>query len=90
VKRGSKISQVLERYPEEIPPLFVKMVLVGEKTGRLDRSLSNLVSFYQREMDWALEGLVRMLEPAIIVVLGVMVGGLIISILLPLYRVGVF
>jgi len=90
VKRGSKISQVLERYPEEIPPLFVKTVLVGEKTGRLDRSLSNLVSFYQREMDWALEGLVRLLEPAIIVVLGVMVGGLVISILLPLYRVGVF
>ena len=63
------------------------MALVGERTGTLDKTLMNLVSFYQKETERTAENLLSVLEPLLIVFLGVVVGGLIAAFLLPLYQV---
>ena len=63
------------------------MTAVGEKTGTLDKTLLDIVSFYQKETDRTIDNLLSILEPALIIFLGLVVGGLMASVLLPLYRV---
>jgi type IV pilus assembly protein PilC len=86
VRRGEAISSVLNRFPKVFPPVFSQMALVGERTGTLDKSLMNLVDFYQEEVNRTVDNLVSILEPALIVFLGVVVGGLMAAILMPIYR----
>lgn len=85
VKRGEPISSVLQWYPDIISPLFTQMVIVGEKTGTLDTSLMNVVEFYQKEVDRTLENIISLLTPIVIIFLGILVAGLMASVLLPLY-----
>jgi len=85
VEKGSMINMVLDRYPKLVSPFFFQMVLVGEKTGTLDSSLKNVVSFYDEDVDRDLKNFVKILEPLFIVLLGVVVGGLVASVLLPIY-----
>jgi len=85
VGAGESISSVLIQSPELFEPIFIQMVLVGEKTGTLERTLMDLVAFYQREIDNSINNIISILEPALIVFLGVVVGGLILAILMPLY-----
>jgi len=87
VKRGERMSVLFERYPKEITPLFVQIVVVGEKTGRIDLSLTNVVDFYQKEVERALENLMRLLEPLIIIFLGLLVGLLVASVIVPIYQI---
>lgn len=87
VKRGEQISALLEKHPREITPLFIQMIVVGEKTGRLESSLVNVVDFYQKEVDRALENFMRLLEPIMMVVFGLLVGGLMAAVIMPLYQV---
>jgi len=86
VRRGEPVSSVLGRSPENFPPVFTQMTLVGEKTGTLDKTLMDVVDFYQKEVDRTVENLFSILEPALIVFLGLIVAGLMAAILLPLYR----
>lgn len=86
VKRGDSISSILGRYPDEIPPFFVQMTVVGEKTGRLDECLRDAVDFYKKEVDRSLNSLTELLEPIMIVILGLAVAILMISVLMPLYQ----
>ena len=86
VKRGEPISAVLSNHPGLFPPVFVQMVLVGEKTGSLDEVLMNITEFYQKEIDRAIDGLLGILEPIMIAFLGLIVGGMMFSILTPLYK----
>ena len=86
VRKGEPISSVLARVPEVFPPVFVQMVLVGEKTGTLDSTLINIVNFYKKEIDRTIDNLLSILEPALIVFLGVIVAGLMLAILVPLYQ----
>lgn len=86
VRRGEKISKMLSDYPDHFPPMVVQMVAVGEKTGKLEESLMNSVSFYQKEVDRAIDALLSILEPALIIFLGGIVGGLMAAILMPLYQ----
>ena len=88
VQKGNKISTVLQKYPAEFPPVFTQMVFVGEKSGSLDKTLSNVVSFYQKEVERTVEAFLSIIEPALIVFLGLIVGGLLASVLLPLYQLG--
>lgn len=90
VKKGSRISQVLQKYPSQFPPVFTQMVFVGEKSGTLDKSLMSIVRFYQKEVELAVEKLLSVLEPALIVVLGLLVGGMMASVMLPLYNMASF
>lgn len=87
VKKGEPISSLLARYPEEFPPLFIQMLVVGEKTGHLESSLRNTVDFYQKEVDRGLEDFMRTLEPTLIIVFGLLVGGLMASVMVPVYQI---
>ena len=86
VKAGSSLSQSLERH-EHIPPLLVSMIRVGEETGSLTQILKTLSSFYKREVDDAVDTLVGFIEPIMIVALGLGVGILLASVLLPIYNI---
>jgi len=86
VRKGETISSVLSQVPELFTPVFVQMVLIGEKTGTLDSTLMNIVDFYQKEVDRAIDNLLSILEPVLIIFLGVVVAGLMLSILMPLYQ----
>ena len=85
VKKGQKISSILEHYPQYISPIFYQMIVVGEKTGTLESSLLNIVGFYEEETDRSLENFAKLLEPIMIIILGLLVGGLIAAVLLPIY-----
>jgi len=90
VRKGETMSSVLGNYPDLISPLFYQMVSVGEKTGRLDSSLKNVVEFYQRDVDQGLNSFISLLEPVFIVLLGGVVGGVMAAVLMPLYSMGAF
>lgn len=87
VRKGEKISHVLNRYPNEFPPLLSQMVTIGEKTGTLDESLMNVVEFYRKETARAIDSLLSILEPLMVILLGGIVAGLMGAILLPLYKI---
>lgn len=90
VKRGEPMSSILSRYQEFFPPLFVQMTIVGERTGQLGPALMNIVNFYQSDVERTLDSFVSLLEPILIIGLGVIVAGLVMAFLLPIYRFGVF
>jgi type IV pilus assembly protein PilC len=87
VRGGKSLSQSLDPYPHEIPKIMVQMIRVGEETGEVGKILDTLAKFYKREVDNAIESLLGMIEPAMIVLLGVGVGGLLTSVLIPIYDI---
>lgn len=87
VKSGLALSAALEKYPAEIPGIMTQMVKVGEETGSLGPILKTLANFYKREVDDAVDTLVGMIEPVMIVVLGLGVGILLVSVLVPIYNI---
>ncbi len=86
VKAGSSLSGALEKHPE-MPPIMIQMVKVGEETGSLGSILKTLAVFYKREVDDAVDTLVGLIEPIMIVALGLGVGVLLTSILVPIYNI---
>lgn len=87
VRRGEAMSSILEKYPEVVPPLFTQMTLVGEKAGQISPALMNIVGFYKKDVDRTLDNFVGFLEPLLIIFLGVIVAGLMVSVLMPIYQV---
>ena len=85
LKSGSLISAVMYKY-HEIPTIMVQMMKVGEETGKLGFVLQTLSRFYRREVENEIKTLVDLIEPAMIVILGVMVGILLTSVLMPIYN----
>ena len=86
VKSGLALSAAFERHGEQMPGIMVQMVKVGEETGALGSILKNLTEFYKREVDDAVDTLVGLIEPVMIVVLGLGVGLLLVSVLMPIYN----
>jgi len=89
VKKGKKISVTLENYPHVISPIFFQMIVVGEKTGSLDATLLNVVEFYQKDIDRDTDNFIKMIEPILIIILGLLVGGLAMAVLMPIYSFGI-
>lgn len=87
VRRGEMISGTLIKYPKHFPVLFIQMIVVGEKTGNVDSSLKNVVSFYQGDVDRSLDAIVKMMEPAMIALVGGLVGFVVMSVLTPIYQI---
>lgn len=87
VKGGASVSDSLGKYKEEIPGIIVQMVKVGEETGELGQILKTMAKFYQREVNAAMETLISLIEPVMIVFLGLAVGVLLASVLIPIYNV---
>ncbi len=72
----------------QFPKLIVAMVKVGEETGRLDEMLDTIARFYEDEVDRTVEGLITLIEPMLIVILGTIVGGILIALYLPIFKIG--
>ncbi len=86
VKSGMSLSDSASRFPE-MPNIMVAMMKVGEETGQLSGILKTLAKFYQREVVAAVDTLVDLIEPLMIVLLGLGVGFLLASVLIPIYNV---
>lgn len=86
VRTGVALSGALGR-SALIPQVMVQMVRVGEETGEVGNILETLAKFYKREVDNAVDTLVGLIEPAMIVMLGLGVGGLLTSVLMPIYDI---
>lgn len=86
VKAGSTLSQSLSRH-EIVPQILVQMMKVGEETGAMGQILKTLAKFYKREVDDAVDTLVSLIEPVMIVALGLGVGLLLVSVLMPIYNI---
>ncbi len=86
VKAGSSVSDTFAKY-SEIPSIVVQMVKVGEETGELGSILKTIAKFYDREVTNAIDTIVGLIEPVMIVFLGLGVGVLLASVLIPIYNV---
>src|SRR5690349_8341236 len=81
---GETISAPLAK-SQVFPPMVISMIAVGEQTGGLDEMLSKIADFYDEEVDAAVSGLLSLLEPLMIVFLGVVVGGMVVAMYLPIF-----
>ncbi len=86
VKAGIALSKALGRY-EEMPRIFIQMLKIGEETGNIGFVLKTMSRFYKREVDTAVDTLVGLIEPFMILVLGLAVGILLVSVLGPIYNI---
>ncbi len=85
VRGGGSMSDVFGRY-KEIPPLMSSMVAIGEKTGKLDFMLEHVSKFYKSESDSTIDNIATLIEPILVLVLGIAVAALVSAILLPIYN----
>jgi len=84
VEEGKTISEPLGD-TDVFPPMVVQMIAVGEQTGALDTMLSKIADFYEDEVDLAVAGLMKLLEPVLIAFLGVAIGGIVIAMYMPMF-----
>jgi type IV pilus assembly protein PilC len=87
VKAGVALSETV-RGSELYTPVVAQMIGVGEKTGELDNMLENLANYFEEEVDTAVKGISNLIEPIIIVTLAVVVGGMLVAIMMPIYSIG--
>lgn len=85
VEAGNSIASVLVQ-SKIVPPMLPQMMIVGEQTGKLDLILDKLAAFYAKELENLVANLVSIIEPLILVVMGVAVAGIVMAILLPMYN----
>ena len=84
VEEGKTVAEPLKA-TEQFPPMVVQMISVGETTGAMDTMLTKIAEFYEEEVDIAVAGLMRLIEPVIIFFLGVVIGGIVIAMYLPMF-----
>ena len=70
------------------PNMVVQMVAIGEESGSLDSMLAKVADFYEQEVDDAVDNLSSLLEPMIMAILGILVGGLVVAMYLPIFKMG--
>jgi type IV pilus assembly protein PilC len=85
IKEGETIAEPLNR-SGVFPPMVIQMISVGESTGALDSMLSKIADFYEEEVDVAVANLTSLLEPFLMMFLGVVIGGVVISMYLPIFQ----
>jgi type IV pilus assembly protein PilC len=86
VTQGQRISEALEDERGLFPPTLVQMIGAGEETGKLDMVLSKVSVFYDKEVETSLKATTSMIEPIMICVMGVIVGGIALGLLLPIFQ----
>lgn len=87
IAEGQTLAEPLED-TGVFPPMVIHMISIGETTGSLDSMLAKIADFYDDEVDVAVDALTALLEPLMIVFLGVVVGGLVVSMYLPIFSIG--
>ena len=84
IKEGERIAYPLEE-TNEFPPMVIDMISVGEETGSLDDMLQKVSEFYDREVDYTIDSFTTMIEPLMIVTLGIILGFVVVALYLPLF-----
>jgi len=87
VATGSQLQQSM-RQTQLFPNMVVQMIAIGEEAGSLDSMLAKVADFYEEEVDNAVDALSSLIEPMIMAVLGVVVGGLVVAMYLPIFKLG--
>jgi type IV pilus assembly protein PilC len=85
IERGEGISASLGKHPV-FPPMVIRMMTAGEQTGKIDNMLERVADFLDEEIENTLSGLTSLIEPLLIVFLGVVVGGIVICMFLPIFK----
>lgn len=86
VKDGESIAKPLERHAV-FPPMVVQMIAVGEETGALDTMLGKISDFYDQEVEATVDALTSLIEPLLIAVMGLVVGGMVIALYMPMFNI---
>ncbi|MBI4101607.1 MAG: type II secretion system F family protein [Candidatus Nealsonbacteria bacterium] len=86
VERGEKISEGLKAFDDKFPPVFSEMVLVGERSGTLEESFAYLSDYHEKETDQVLKNLSNLIEPVLMILIGVFVGFVAVAIITPVYQ----
>ena len=86
ISQGNTIAEPL-RASGVFPPMVTSMIAVGEQTGALDEMLEKIAAFYDSEVDTAVEALTAIIEPVMIVVMGTVVGGMLVAMYLPMFKI---
>jgi len=87
VASGTALTAAMQN-ANVFPNMVLQMVSIGEETGALDNMLSKVADFYEAEVDDAVEALSSLMEPMIMVVLGTLIGGMVIAMYLPIFKIG--
>ena len=87
VATGSRLQQCMEN-TGLFPNMVIQMIAVGEESGSLDEMSAKVADFFEDDVDNAVDGLSSLLEPMIMAILGVLVGGLVIAMYLPIFKMG--
>lgn len=85
IKEGENIADPLA-HSKVFPAMVTRMISVGEKTGELEKMLSKVADFYENEVDAAVTALTSLIEPLVIAVLGVVIGGIVVALFLPIFK----
>jgi type IV pilus assembly protein PilC len=86
IREGEPIAEPLSR-SRVFPPMVVRMISVGEQTGQLEKMLNKISDFYDEQVDAAVSGLTSMIEPLVIGFLGIIVGGIVIALFMPIFKI---
>lgn len=87
IKEGESIAAPIAR-EGVFPPMVIQMIDVGENSGQLDKMLTKIADFYDEEVDSAVQNLTALLEPALMVFLGIIVGFIVVAMYLPIFKIG--
>ena len=87
VSTGSSLTVAMQN-AEVFPGMVIQMVSIGEESGQLDAMLGKVADFYEAEVDDAVEALSSLMEPMIMVILGILIGGIVVAMYLPIFKLG--
>lgn len=85
LKKGINLSEVLTRHPEVFPPMVTEMIMVGEQTGNIEQMLNELSEYYNTEVNETMSNFTSVIEPIIILILGLGVAGVAVAVIMPMY-----
>ena len=86
IERGEGISAALSKHPHLFPTMVTRMMSAGEQTGNIDTMLERVAKFLDEEIDATLSGLMSLIEPLLICFLGVVIGGMVVCMFLPIFN----
>lgn len=85
VKRGTPLSEILQKFPNLFPPMVVEMILVGEQSGDVEALLTELANFYNDEVNKTMKNFTTIIEPVIIITIGIAVAGMAVAVIMPMF-----
>jgi len=85
LKKGETLSSILAKFPNTFPPMVTEMIMVGEETGQVEQMLKEMAEYYTAEVDDTMRNFSTIIEPVIILTLGLAVAGIAMAVIMPMY-----